>query len=122
MKRQAFYRLVRQALDRIPAEFQAAVKNVAIVVKDRPGPEVRRDNNSDEEEALYGLYQGIPLPERTTDDTGTMPDVIVLYQGPLEEDFPDRADLIREIEITIVHELAHYFGFGEEVLERYGYD
>ena len=121
MKRQAFYKLVRQALDRIPAEFQAAMKNVAIVVKDRPGPEVREDSNSDEEGTVYGLYQGIPLPERTTDDTGTMPDVIVLYQKPLEQDFPDRDELIREIEITIVHELAHYFGFGEEILERYGY-
>jgi predicted Zn-dependent protease with MMP-like domain len=51
-----------------------------------------------------------------------MPDVIVLYQKPLEDDFPDRKDLIREIEITVVHEIAHYFGFGEEILERYGYD
>ncbi len=121
MKRQAFYKLVRQALDRIPAEFQAAMKNVAIVVKDRPGPEVIEEADS-EEEALYGLYQGIPLRERTADDSGTTPDVIVLYQRLLEEDFPDREGLIREIEITIVHELAHYFGFGEEALERYGYD
>ena len=121
MKRQAFYKLVQQALNRIPAKFQAAMKNIAIVVEDRPGPEAI-DLTDGEEEALYGLYQGIPLPERTGEDSGTMPDVIVLYQKPLEEDFPDRQDLIREIEITIVHELAHYFGFGEEVLERYGYD
>jgi predicted Zn-dependent protease with MMP-like domain len=121
MKRQAFYKLVQQALDRIPAEFQTAMKNVAIVVKDWPGPEVI-EVTTGEEEALYGLYQGIPLPERTADYSGTTPDVIVLYQKPLEDDFPERQDLIREIEITIVHELAHYFGFGEEVLERYGYD
>ena len=121
MKRQAFYKLVQQALDRIPAKFQAAMKNVAIVVEDRPGPEAI-DLTDGEDDALYGLYQGVPLPERTGEDSGTMPDVIVLYQKPLEEDFPDRKDLIREIEITIVHELAHYFGFGEEVLERYGYD
>ena len=122
MKRQAFYKLVRQALDRIPAEFQAAMKNVAIVVKDRPGPEAQEYGGDEEDEVLYGFYQGIPLPERTADDSGTMPDVIVLYQKSLEDDFPDRKDLIREIEITIVHELAHYFWFGEEILERYGYD
>jgi predicted Zn-dependent protease with MMP-like domain len=121
MKRHAFNKLVKQALDRIPAKFQAGMKNIAIVVEDLPGPEAAELTDG-EEAALYGLYQGIPLPERTGQDSGTMPDVIVLYQKPLEEDFPDRKDLIREIEITIVHELAHYFGFDEDVLERYGYD
>ena len=110
-------------MDRIPAEFQAAMKNVAIVVKDRPGPEADDDEGeADSEEGLYGLYQGIPLPDRSADDSGIPPDVIFLYQKPLEEDFPDREDLVREIEITIVHEIAHYFGFDEETLERYGYD
>src|SRR5689334_21429492 len=106
MKPQDFNKLVRQALDRIPARFQAAMKNVAIVVEDRPGPEAV-ELIEGEEDGLYGLYQGVPLPERTGEDSGTMPDVIVLYRKPLEEDFPDREDLIREIEITIVHELAH---------------
>ena len=48
--------------------------------------------------------------------------MIVLYQGPLEQDFPGRDELAREIEITVAHEIAHHFGFGEESLERYGYD
>ena len=48
--------------------------------------------------------------------------MIALYRGPLEEDFPDREELIHEIEVTLVHEIAHYFGFDEETLERYGYD
>ena len=108
------------AIDRIPAEFRAAMKNVAIVIEDRPGFEV--SETLEEGEALYGLYQGVPLPERTADDSGMTPDVIFLYQKPLEEDFPDREDLIREIEITLVHEIAHYFGFDEDTLERYGYD
>lgn len=112
-----------EALDRIPVRFQAAMENVAIVVKDRPGTEADDDEGDDDpEEGLYGLYQGVPLPDRTADDSGTVPDVIFLYQKPLEEDFPEREDLIREIEITIVHEIAHYFGFDEETLERYGYD
>jgi len=109
-------------LDRIPAEFQAAMKNVAVVVRSRPGPEAEEDGENDDEEVLYGLYQGVPLPDRTSNDSGTTPDVIFLYQKPLEEDFPDREDLVREVEITIVHEIAHYFGFDEETLERYGYD
>lgn len=125
MQRKEFEKWVRRALDRIPAEFQAAMKNVAIVIKDRPGPEAADpdgDEEDDEEGVLYGLYQGIPLPDRSADDSGIPPDVIFLYQAPLEEDFPDREDLIREIEITIVHEIAHYFGFDEETLEQYGYD
>ena len=101
------------------------MKNIAIVIEDRPGPEAvdpDGDEEADDAGVLYGLYQGIPLPDRSADDSGIPPDVIFLYQAPLEEDFPDREDLIREIEITIVHEIAHYFGFDEETLEKYGYE
>ena len=122
MKRQAFVKLVQLALDRIPEEFQAALKNLAIVISDHPSPKIMKEMTDGPDETLYGLYQGVPLPERGADYSGTTPDVIILYQKPLEEDFPNRRDLIREIETTLVHEIAHYFGFGEEVLERYGYD
>lgn len=98
------------------------MKNVAIVVENRPGPEAGEPSEDEPGGRLYGLYQGIPLPERTADDSGNTPDLIFLYQEPLEEDFPDREDLVREIEITIVHEIAHYFGFNEETLEEYGYE
>lgn len=122
MNRKSFEKLVRQALDHIPVEFQTAMQNVAIVVRDRPGPEAQTDGDNDEEEVLYGLFQGVPLPDRTLDDSGMPPNVIFLYQKSLEDDFPDRRDLVREIEITIVHEIAHYFGFDEERLAHYGYD
>lgn len=125
MDRKSFEKLVQETLNRIPAEFQAAMKNVAIVIEDRPGPEAEDPDGreeDDEQGTLYGLYQGISLPDRSADDSGTTPDVIFLYQKPLEEDFPNREDLVREIEITIVHEIAHYFGFDEETLEQYGYD
>lgn len=122
MTTKSFEALVRKAIDRIPSEFQAAMKNIAILIEDWPGPEAADLLDGDPEGALYGFYQGIPLPERTADDSGMLPDVIYLYRKPLEEDFPDPEDLIREIEITLVHEIAHYFGFDEEILARYGYD
>lgn len=122
MTKKSFKALVRKAIDRIPSEFQAAMKNIAIVIEDWPGPETEPLMEEDAEGALYGFYQGIPLPERTADDSGMLPDVIYLYRKPLEEDFPDPEELIREIEITLVHEIAHYFGFDEDVLARYGYD
>lgn len=121
MKREAFEKLVAQALGRIPEEFQAAMKNLEIVIRNRPGAEAE-DFLEDEEEDLYGFYAGTPLPDRSADDTGLLPDVIYLYQKILEEDFPERETLIEEIEITLVHEIAHYFGFDEDALEEYGYD
>ncbi len=120
MKREAFEKLVARALDRIPEQFQAAMKNIAVVIRDRPGAEAADLLDGDED--LYGFYAGIPLPERTADDSGLLPDVIFLYQKPLEEDFPGREDLIEEIKITLVHEIAHYFGFDEGALEEHGYD
>src|SRR3972149_6683504 len=85
-------------------------------------PPRRGPGTGDPDEVLYGLYIGTPLPDRGADYGNTTPDVIALYRGPLEEDFPDREELIYEIEVTLVHEIAHYFGFAEEILERYGYD
>jgi predicted Zn-dependent protease with MMP-like domain len=122
MKREAFEKLVSQALDRIPEPFQAAMKNIAIVIRDRPGSETSDLPEGEEDDELYGFYAGIPLPERHLGDSGTLPDLIFLYQKPLEKDFPEWEALTREIEITLVHEIAHYFGFDEETLEAYGYD
>ena len=124
MKSVVFERLVQKALDQLPAEFQKAMRNVAVIIKDQPGPEAAMEGSDpahDSKGVLYGLYCGIPLPERTADDSGTPPDLIYLYQKPLEEDFPNEEDLIREVEVTVVHEIAHYFGFDEGTLEHYGY-
>ncbi len=109
-------------MDRLPADLQKGIRNVAVVVEEWPGPETGDDFPEEDPGGLYGFYQGVPLPERTADDSGVIPDVIFIYRGPLEEDFPDPGDLVREIEITLVHEIAHYFGFNESQLEKYGYD
>lgn len=122
MRRREFEAIVHQALARIPEEFRAPLGNVAIVIEPWPDPQEMADMYGDPDEVVFGLYRGTPLTERSASDTGGLPDMIVLYQGPLEQEFPTRDELTREIEITVVHEIAHHFGFGEEILKRYGYD
>jgi predicted Zn-dependent protease with MMP-like domain len=121
MRQQEFDRIVQSALQKIPPTFREALQNVQIVVDDWPDPGLMEEITGDRNEVLYGLFTGKPLPERHYDDWGDLPSTIHIYQGPLEEDFPDVEELEREIEITLAHEIAHYLGFDEETLERYGY-
>jgi predicted Zn-dependent protease with MMP-like domain len=102
---------VRAALDELPPHLAAALKNVAVVVED--------ENAEDPD--LLGLYHGVPLPERG-DTAGMLPDKISIYRVPLEESFPDPDELREEIRVTVLHELAHYFGLDEERIADLGYD
>ena len=102
---------VRAALDELPPDLASALTNVAVVVE---------DENPDDPD-LYGLYHGVPLPERS-DIAGMPPDTISIYRVPLEESFPDAEELREEIRITVLHELAHYFGLDEDRLAELGYD
>jgi predicted Zn-dependent protease with MMP-like domain len=103
--------LVNEALDSLPPEIAAGLKNVAVVVEDE----------NPEDPDLFGLYHGVPLPERG-DMSGMLPDKISVYRIPLEESFSDPDDLREEIRITVLHELGHYFGLDEERIAELGYD
>jgi len=122
MNRAEFDALVQKAIRKIPRRFRDALKNIQIVVEDWPDPDLMEEVAGSPDEVLYGLFVGTPLPERHFDDIGALPAVIFIYQGPLEEDFPLRDELEREIEITVAHEIAHFLGFDEETLHEYGYD
>jgi predicted Zn-dependent protease with MMP-like domain len=122
MKRKEFEALVADCLGRIPQVFRDAMENVQIIVEDWPDPGLMEEITGDCEEVLYGLFTGRPITERHYDDWGEPPALIHIWQGPLEEDFPDHKELEREVEITLVHEIAHYMGFDEETLEEYGYE
>jgi predicted Zn-dependent protease with MMP-like domain len=102
---------VRAALDELPPDLATAVKNIAVVVE---------DEHPDDPD-LFGLYHGVPLPERG-DMAGQLPDKISIYRIPLEESFSDARDLREEIRITVLHELAHYFGLDEDRIAELGYD
>jgi predicted Zn-dependent protease with MMP-like domain len=93
---------VRRALDSLPPELARRLENVAVVVE---------DENPDDPD-LLGLFQEDPY----------MPAKVTIYRLPLEESFPDARELEREIRITVLHELAHYFGIDEGRLEELGYD
>ena len=102
---------VRAALDSLPEHLASALQNIAVVVEDE----------HPEDPDLFGLYHGVPLPERG-DMGGMLPDKISIYRVPLEETFSDPEELRKEIRITVLHELAHYFGLDEERIAELGYD
>ncbi len=102
---------VRAALDSLPANLAGALENVAVVVED--------ENAEDPD--IFGLYQGVPLPDRGIGYSGELPDRIAIYRLPLEETFTDPDELEREIRVTVLHELGHYFGMDEDKLAELGY-
>ena len=104
---------VRRALDSLPPDLARALENVAVVVEDE----------NPEDPDLFGLYHGVPLPERGSGYDGQLPDKISIYRLPLEDEFGHDPDELRqEIRITVLHELAHYFGIDEERLAELGYE
>lgn len=116
-----FDRILRDTLASLPADLKKALDTVQVVVQEWPSPEQLNNAGFDPDEVLYGLFEGVPLPEKSFPDTQYLPDRVVVFKGPLEEDFPDPRELEREIRLTLVHELGHYFGFSEEDLEKRGF-
>ncbi|MGZ8453940.1 MAG: metallopeptidase family protein [Candidatus Binatia bacterium] len=122
MNHQEIRKVVARLIDRLPRQFREQLRNVEFVVEDRPSEELLLAEELDpEEETLYGLYQGIPLPERSSLDPPLLPDKITIFAEPLLEDFPDPEELREEIRLTVLHEIAHYFGMDEEEIEDLGY-
>ncbi len=108
-----FEAAVGDALDLIPDELARLMSNVAVLVADEP---------ADDEPELLGLYEGVPLTERDGWwDAGSLPDRITIFKGPLTRLYPDRDDLLDEIAVTVVHEVAHHFGIDDERLHELGW-
>ena len=122
MRHDTFEQLVQRALERIPERFHAALDNLAILVEEWPDSELMEEVTGDPDAVLYGLFDGVPLPERTVDGPAELPPVIHIYSGPLMEDYPRRDELIYQIEVTLVHEIAHLLGLDEQTISEYGYE
>lgn len=108
---ETFGRLVEEALDGIPAELGRAMRNVAVVVEDQG-----------DSPNLLGLYQGVPLTRRAaTTYAGVLPDRITIYRVPLCRRSNSVEDLVRQIRITVVHEVGHHFGLDDARLHELGW-
>ena len=116
----AFDRAVQQAMERIPSEFLSYIEDVVVLVEDEPSPEVLADL-AVQGETLLGAYFGIPLGDKGVFDVPVEPDRIVIYKRPLEELCETVEEVVDEIEITVVHEVAHHFGIDDHILAHYGY-
>jgi predicted Zn-dependent protease with MMP-like domain len=113
---------VIRVLDRLPKRFRDGLRNIEIVVEKRPSAELLRSEGLDpRHDTLYGLYQGVPLSERSEFDLPMLPDKITIFSEPLLEDFPNPEQLRAEIRLTVLHEIAHYFGMDEDEIGNLGY-
>jgi predicted Zn-dependent protease with MMP-like domain len=121
LSREDFDQVVEQAIARIPEEIRQHLNNMLISVQPRPSADMLADLGMDAHEPLFGLYLGVPLSERSLAEPPLYPDVIHIFQEPLEAYCRTRAELIEEIEITVVHEIAHFVGFSDEDLDALGY-
>ena len=113
VSREEFEGLVAEALDLIPSELTGLLDNVVVVVED--------DAPADDPE-LLGLYSGIPLTERGSWYAGALPDQITIFWNPTLAICDTREDVVEEVEITVVHEIAHHFGIDDDRLHELGYD
>jgi predicted Zn-dependent protease with MMP-like domain len=113
---------VCRVVDRLPRRFREQLRNVEFVVEERPSRALLRAEGLDPScDTLYGIYQGVPLPERSVLDAPLLPDKITIFAEPLLQDFPDPDELLEEIRLTVLHEIAHYFGMDEDEVEKLGY-
>lgn len=106
-----FDELVCDALDLIPPELAAAIDNVVVLVEDR---------NPDEPD-LLGLYEGVALTERDSHYAGSLPDTITIYRDALLEMCGSDAEVVDEVRITVIHEIAHHFGISDDRLHELGW-
>jgi predicted Zn-dependent protease with MMP-like domain len=118
MKRRQFEALVEKALRKLPKKFKAKISNIAVVVEDWADEATLADVGIEPPDTLYGLYRGVELGHRDSSYGNVLPDVITIYQGPIEEDAEDEEEMAEIVRETVVHELGHYFGLDDDTMHR----
>jgi predicted Zn-dependent protease with MMP-like domain len=116
-----FERIVERAIARIPEEIRRHLHNVVIAVEQRPEAELLAAMGLPPDETLFGVFQGEPLDEQSLIAPPLYPATILIFQQPLEAHCRSIDQLEAEIAVTVVHEVAHFFGIGEQRLRELGY-
>jgi len=116
-----FKDLVSRSLQEIPEEFLEYLENLEIIVEEEPSPEVLQELGLGKEDLLFGLYQGIPRPDKSTFQRISLPDRITLFRNPILRSCRSKQTILDQIRKTLVHELAHHFGFTEKRIRKLGY-
>src|SRR5204862_2290912 len=111
-----FEALVDKALRKLPKKFRQRISNIAVVVEDWADDQTLAEMGIEPPDTLYGLYRGIDLTRRDSSYGNVMPDVITIYQGPIEEDAADEEEMKEIVRETVVHELGHYFGLDDDTM------
>jgi predicted Zn-dependent protease with MMP-like domain len=117
---ETFEALVAEAIEGLPDEFLDRLDNVGIVAADWPTEEQRRHHHLSPRDTLLGLYEGVALTDRESYGM-VLPDKITIFQRPLEGISENEEDLIYQVQVTVVHEIAHHFGINDERLHELGY-
>ena len=121
ISRKEFEDAVERALEMIPEMFRTQLKNMTIVVEDHPPQDLLLEMEVPHGETLFGVFTGVPLPERSVIEPPLYPDAILIFSEPLMAACHSLEELEEEIAITVVHEVAHYLGLSESQLEELGY-
>lgn len=116
MTRREFEKVVKEAIDSLPAELREKLDNVEVSIRESADRKLVAEHGG----GLYGLYEGVSLDQRTHDFAGALPDRITIFKRTIERDFPDRREMIQCIRDTVIHEVGHFFGFDDNDLDRMG--
>lgn len=116
-----FRKLAAQALQDVPEEFLEKLENVEVWVEEEPDPEMLEELGLGSPETLFGIYQGQPLGEQSFFQAPVLPNRITLFRRPILEVCRSREEVAEQIRRTVVHEIAHHFGFSEARLQELGY-
>ena len=116
-----FAELVERALADVPPVFEPYLEEVTIEIRDRPTRKQLRSVGLKDDELLFGLYHGIARDDRSVLHSGVMPDVIYIFQEDHEDACDSEDELVKQVRITVLHEIGHHFGMDEDMLEELGY-
>lgn len=118
MERKKFEELVEEALAELPQRFRKRIQNLAVVVEDKPSREVYERTGGSPFSLILGLYHGVPFKHRGPFYGNLPPDVITIYQKPIEQICYTEEEIKKKVREVVFHEIGHYFGFNDKELKE----